>query len=291
MEHTPVLVAEVLSFLTGPAGRVVLDATVGTGGHALSLLEAEAEGEVIGIDRDAEMLEVARRRLGPYGRRARLHHACFADLGSVLDEEGVAQVGGVLFDLGVSSPQLDLPERGFTFREDGPLDMRMDRSRGATAADLVQHTPERQLADLLFDLGGEWSARRVARAIVERRRRRPIRTTGDLAALARGAVRGRSRIDRATRTFQALRMAVNDEPGQLARGLAAAAARVRPGGRMVVISFHSGEDRVVKHFLREEARLEVLTRKPVRPSARERQRNPRARSARLRAAERRPAGA
>ncbi len=286
MEHTPVLVAETRELLEGPALRVLLDATVGAGGHAWAFLEAKADGEVIGLDRDAEILDVARERLAPFGKRARLHHAAFADLERVLQAEGIERVDAALFDLGVSSPQLETAERGFSFRLSGPLDMRMDRSCGESAAELVNRTPERHLADLIFELGGERSARRVARAIVERRRRRRFSTTDDLARVVREAVRGRSRIDAATRTFQALRMAVNDELGQLERGLEAAAGRLRVDGRIVAISFHSGEDRVVKRFLREEQRLEVLTRKPLRPSDSECERNPRARSSRLRAARR-----
>ena len=194
----------------------------------------------------------------------------------------------VLFDLGVSSIQLDTAGRGFTFREDAPLDMRMDRSGGETAADLIDRLSQAELADLIFELGEERASRKIAAEIVRERRREPIRTTGRLAEIVRRVVRGgRGRIDKATRTFQALRMAVNDELGQLRAGLDAAAGRLRPGGRLLAIAFHSGEDRIVKRFLRSDERLEVLTRKVLRPSSDEVRRNPRARSSRLRVACRR----
>lgn len=285
MEHEPVLVEEALGFLDGV--RTLLDATVGLGGHAAAFLDAFAEGRVIGIDRDAEILESTRERLADFSDRVRLHHAAFADLASVLDEEGLDTIDGVLFDFGVSSPQLDVAERGFSFKHDGPLDMRMDRSRGETAADLVNSMREDELGNLIYELGGERSSRRVAAAIIAERRKAPIATTGRLASIVRRAVRGRSRIDASTRTFQALRMAVNDELGQIRAGLEAATARLRPGGRLIAIAFHSGEDRIVKRFLRADERLDVLTKKVVRPSEDERRRNRRARSSRLRAAQRR----
>ena len=290
MEHRPVLLAEVLDFLAGTDPGVVLDATVGLGGLARTVLEAYPEVRVVGLDRDTDMLSAARERLHDLRARLRLHHAAFADLGDVLDSEGLESVDAVLFDLGVSSPQLDRPERGFSFRHDGPLDMRMDRTRGRTAADLVNRLPERELGNLIYELGGERSSRRVAAAIVAERRREPIGTTGRLAEIVRRAVRGRGRIDAATRTFQALRMAVNDELEQLRHGLDAAASRVRTGGRILAISFHSGEDRIVKNFFRGDPRLDVLTKKVVRPGAAEARANPRSRSARLRAAERRADG-
>jgi 16S rRNA (cytosine1402-N4)-methyltransferase len=233
------------------------------------------------------MLKAAEERLGDLRARVQLHHAAFADLEEALDRAGLGSVDAALFDLGVSSPQLDQPERGFSFRRDGPLDMRMDRTGDRTAADLVNRLPERELGNLIYELGGERSSRRVAAAIVAERRRERIETTGRLADIVRRAVRGRGRIDAATRTFQALRMAVNDELGQLQRGLDAAANRVRPGGRILAISFHSGEDRIVKNFFRGDERLDVLTKKVVRPGPAEARTNPRARSARLRVAERR----
>jgi 16S rRNA (cytosine1402-N4)-methyltransferase len=287
VEHRPVLLDEVLHYLASCGSGILLDATVGLGGHASAFLEANVEGRVVGIDRDAEVLEVARERLARFGARVTLRHAAFADLETALDLESVPLVDGVLFDLGASGPQFDEAGRGFSFRRDEPLDMRMDRSRGESAADLLKRLPERELGNLLFELGGERSARRVAAALVAERRVDPIRTTGRLAAIVRRAVRGRGRIDAATRTFQALRMAVNDELGQLERGLPAAVNRLRGGGRLVAIAFHSGEDRIVKHSLRADERLDVLTRKIVRPTSAEVRANPRARSARLRAAERR----
>jgi len=291
VEHRPVLLAEVLGFLAGTDLRLVLDATVGLGGLARAVLEAYPEVRVVGLDWDTDMLKAARERLGDLQARVQLHHAAFADLEETLDRAGLESVDAALFDLGVSSPQLDVAERGFSFRHDGPLDMRMDRTRGQTAADLVLRLPERELGNLIYELGGERSSRRVAAAIVAERRRAPIDTTGRLAEVVRRAVRRRGRIDAATRTFQALRMAVNDELEQLRRGLDAAANRVRPGGRILAISFHSGEDRIVKNFFRGDPRLDVLTKKVVRPGAAEARANRRARSARLRAAEKRAEGA
>lgn len=291
MEHRPVLLAEVLDLLEGTELRLVLDATVGLGGHARAVLEAYPEVRVVGLDWDADMLKAAKERLDDQRARVQLHHAAFADLGDALDRAGVGSVDAALFDLGVSSPQLDEPGRGFSFRHDGPLDMRMDRTGETTAADLVNRLPERDLGNLIYELGGERASRRVAAAIVAERRRERIETTGRLADIVRRAVRRRGRIDSATRTFQALRMAVNDELGQLRRGLDAAASRLRPGGRLLAISFHSGEDRIVKNFFRADARLDVLTKKVVRPGPAEARANPRARSARLRAAERKAEGA
>jgi 16S rRNA (cytosine1402-N4)-methyltransferase len=287
VEHRPVLLAEVLGFLRGTDPGLIVDATVGLGGLARAVLEAYPEVRVVGLDWDTDMLKAAKERLGDLRARVQLHHAAFADLEEVLDDAGIVAVDAALFDLGVSSPQLDQPERGFSFRHDGPLDMRMDRSRERTAADLVQRLPEKELGNLIYELGGERSSRRVAAAIVAERRREPIRTTKRLAEIVRRAVGRRGRIDAATRTFQALRMAVNDELEQLRSGLDAAANRVRPGGRLLAIAFHSGEDRIVKNFFRGDPRLDVLTKKVVRPGAAEARANPRARSARLRAAERR----
>ena len=264
----------------------MLDATVGLGGHAHAFLKALGDRRLVGIDRDADVLAEARKRLAEFGDRVRLEHAAFADIDAVLDGQAV---DAVLFDLGASSVQFDTPERGFSFRHDGPLDMRMDRSRGFTAADLVNDLSEKDLGNLLYELGGERSSRRVAAAICTERRFEPIETTGRLATIVRRAVRGRSRIDAATRTFQALRMEVNDEIGQLEAGLEAATANLRPGGRILVLAFHSGEDRIVKNFLRSDERLDVLTRKVVKPTVEETRNDPRSRSARLRCAERRAA--
>lgn len=289
MTHLPVLRAEVLDFLAGRDVRLFLDATVGLGGHSRAVLEAHPEARVVGIDRDMEMVKVAKERLQEFGERAVLVHAPFSALGRVLDDLRLGAPDAILMDLGVSSPQLDDAGRGFSFRSDAPLDMRMDQSRGETAADLVNRLPETELADLIYGLGDERHSRRIAAAIVAERRKEPIRTTGRLAEIVRRAARGRGRIDAATRTFQALRMAVNREIEELRMGLDAAAGRLAEGGRMLVISFHSGEDRIVKGFLRSDSRLLVLTKKVVRPGEAEARGNPRARSARLRVAERRKA--
>ncbi|MCK6459713.1 MAG: 16S rRNA (cytosine(1402)-N(4))-methyltransferase RsmH [Planctomycetes bacterium] len=289
MTHLPVLRAEVLDFLAGRDVRLFLDATVGLGGHSRAVLEAHPEARVVGIDRDMEMVKVAKEKLQEFGERAVLVHAPFSALGRVLDDLRLGAPDAILMDLGVSSPQLDDAGRGFSFRSDAPLDMRMDQSRGETAADLVNRLPETELADLIYGLGDERHSRRIAAAIVAERRKEPIRTTGRLAEIVRRAARGRGRIDAATRTFQALRMAVNREIEELRMGLDAAAGRLAEGGRMLVISFHSGEDRIVKGFLRSDSRLLVLTKKVVRPGEAEARGNPRARSARLRVAERRKA--
>ncbi|HEX5138121.1 MAG TPA: 16S rRNA (cytosine(1402)-N(4))-methyltransferase RsmH [Planctomycetota bacterium] len=287
--HRPVLRAEVLGFLAGRDVRLFLDATVGLGGHARAVLEAHPEAGVVGIDRDVEMVMVARERLEEFGTRARVVQAPFSALGRVLGDLGAGAPDAILMDLGVSSPQLDTRERGFSFRADAPLDMRMDRGDPDTAADLVNRLPEAALADLIFTLGDERHSRRIAAAIARERRKEPIRTTGRLADIVRGAVRGRGRIDAATRTFLALRIAVNRELDELREGLDAAAERLAPGGRLLVISFHSGEDRIVKEFFRSDARLAVLTKKVVRPADAEARENPRARSAKMRVAERRKA--
>ncbi|MGQ0612503.1 MAG: 16S rRNA (cytosine(1402)-N(4))-methyltransferase RsmH [Planctomycetaceae bacterium] len=287
MAHVPVLVQEVMRFLEGAGVRLLADATVGGGGHARAFLEHFPEARVVGSDRDSGILETAGCELAPFADRVTLRHAAFSELEGFFGEAETPSPDAFLFDLGVNSLQLDEADRGFSFRVDGPLDMRMDRTRGRTAAELLRHIPEADLGNLLFELGGERSARRVAAAIVAERRRARIETTLQLASIVRRAVRGRSRIDAATRTFQALRMAVNDEAGELAQGLATAARRVRPGGRILVLSFHSGEDRIVKNFFRGEPSLVALTKKPLPCTPEEARRNPRARSAKLRVAERR----
>lgn len=281
--HEPVLVAEALAFLAPGPGKLFVDATAGTGGHAEALLARGAA--VVGVDRDPEALKVAQDRLSPFGDRVRLVHGDFRNLQDILTRLGVARADGFLFDLGVSSLQLDQPERGFSFQADGPLDMRMDPGGAVTADDLVNRLPERELARILWEYGEERHARRIAREVV---RARPIRTTGELARLvARLYPPGHHRIHPATRTFQALRIAVNDELAALEAGLAAALSRLRPGGVVCAISFHSLEDRIVKRAFRQAAlagRLEVLTKKPIQPGPDEVARNPRARSAKLRAA-------
>ncbi|HXD76058.1 MAG TPA: 16S rRNA (cytosine(1402)-N(4))-methyltransferase RsmH [Vicinamibacterales bacterium] len=290
--HIPVMTAEALRFLEPGRGGVFVDCTLGLGGHAKAMLEAGAS-RVIGIDRDTDALAAARVTLAPWAEKTELVHSDYRAISSVLDGLDVAVVDGALADLGVSSMQFDAPGRGFSFQRDEPLDMRMDRTSGETAAQLIADADERELADTIYAYGEERFSRRIARAIVEARREAPIDTTLRLAAIVRRAVpsRGYQRIDPATRTFQALRIWVNRELDGLDAFLLAAATRLRAGARLVVITFHSLEDRIVKHTLRgleksADAALKVLTKKPVIPGDDEIARNPRARSAKLRAAER-----
>lgn len=284
--HEPVMVEEVVSLLSPGPGKTICDATVGTGGHAEAILSRGAH--LVGLDKDPQALELARARLSRFGDRAVLLRADFRGLKAALAEAGVHEVDGVLFDLGVSSLQLGTPQRGFSFREEAPLDMRMDPDHPLTAAELVNRLPEEELARILREYGEERYARRIARAIVRHRGEAPIRTTAELARIvARCYPPGRHRIHPATRTFQALRIAVNDELSALKEGLAQAMGLLSPGGTVCVISFHSLEDRIVKRFFRDQAAkgtLEILTKKPLRPRPEEVQRNPRARSAKLRAA-------
>ena len=286
--HTPVMVDEVDAHLEPSRGGVYVDCTVGMGGHARRMLDAGAT-RVIGIDRDPDALAQAGEALRAYGDRVSLVHSDYRNLVGVLDAGGIDVVDGVLADLGVSSMQLDAPDRGFSFRRDEPLDMRMDRSSGATAADMLAAVDERALADVIYEFGEERHARRVARAIVEAGRTRRIETTGRLADIVRKAVprKGYSRIDPATRTFQAIRIWVNRELEDLDGFLTRAAGRLAPAGRLVVITFHSLEDRVVKHTLRTlqaNGALTIRTKRPQVPTEAEIERNPRARSAKLRAA-------
>ena len=289
--HEPVLTAEAIARLGPERGGLFVDCTVGLGGHTRALLEAGAS-KVLGLDRDREALRIARERLTAFGDRVELVHADYRDLPRMLDERGVAGMSGALADLGVSSMQLDAEGRGFSFRRDEPLDMRMDQSQGPTAADLLRQAGEEELANVIFEHGEERYSRRIARAIVEARRTMAISTTGQLAQLVRRAVphRGYQRIDPATRTFQALRIWVNRELDQLDEFLANACSRLLAGARLVVITFHSLEDRIVKHAFRAlaqgRAALQVLTKRPIIPGDAEIARNPRARSAKLRAIER-----
>jgi 16S rRNA (cytosine1402-N4)-methyltransferase len=283
------MVAEVLAHLVAPEGRAPLyvDGTVGLGGHAEAILDARADATLVGLDRDPEALARAGARLARFGERARFVHASYADLPEVLRSEGLGAPAGVLLDLGASSLQLDDLDRGFSFRGEGAApDMRFDRTEDApTALDVVNALDEETLARILREHGEEPRARAVARSNV---RARPIRTLGDLADAVRRAALRTPRLDPATRSFQALRIAVNREMEHLERGLAAALAATAAGGRVVAISFHSGEDRRVKEAFREAARsgrARLLTRKPLRPSAEEVRENPRARPARLRAVE------
>ena len=291
MTHVPVLTAEVLQQLRPEQGGVFADCTVGLGGHARALLAAGAS-RLIGLDRDADALAIARETLAPWADRVELVHADYRALDAVLDARQVTLLDGALADLGVSSLQFDAPGRGFSFQRDEPLDMRMDRSERTSAADLVASATERELADAIFQYGEERFSRRIARALVDARREAPIETTGRLAAIVRRVVprRGFVRIDPATRTFQALRIWVNRELEGLDRFIECMARRLREGARLAVITFHSLEDRIVKHTLRALAQaadpvVRVLTKKPIVPGEDEVRRNPRARSAKLRAAE------
>jgi 16S rRNA (cytosine1402-N4)-methyltransferase len=289
--HEPVMIAETVELLAPSRGGLFVDCTVGLGGHARALLEAGAS-RVLGLDRDPDALRIARARLDAFGDRVELVHADYRDLGRILDGHQIDGVAGVLADLGVSSMQLDADGRGFSFRRDEPLDMRMDRSQGATVADLLEGVGEEELANLIFQHGEERFSRRIARAIVDARRTMSIATTGQLAQIVRRAVpqRGYQRIDPATRTFQALRIWVNRELERLDAFLEEACGRLLIGARFVVITFHSLEDRIVKHTFRALAQgglaLRILTKRPLVPGESERDRNPRARSAKLRAIER-----
>jgi 16S rRNA (cytosine1402-N4)-methyltransferase len=294
--HVPALLAEVVAAVGGPAPQSlegwILDGTLGAGGHGAALLDACPRARLIGIDQDPEVLVHARSRLARFGARARVRHARLSTLERVLQEEGVARVVGVLYDLGASSLQLDHAARGFSFAVDAPLDMRMDPDRPRTAADIVNRWDEDDLADLFLYEGGEPRARKVARAITEARRRAPFLRTlalADLIERTLGRGGARAHLHPATRVFQALRRAVNEEGDELRAGLALAEGWLVHGGRLAVISFHSGEDGAVKRFLADGARAgrwHLLHRKPLRASEEELRSNRRARSAVLRCAER-----
>ena len=283
------LVDEVVFFLRPRDEGWVIDATVGMGGHAEAILSASASSvRLLGLDTDAAALAQARERLTPFGDRVALAHSSFGRLDAAAAERGVDRARAILMDLGVSSWQLEQSERGFSFQGDEPLDMRLDPSSGEPADKLLNRAPEAELARIIFEYGEEPHARRIARAIV---RRRPLARTGDLVAAVRGAVPRAAwprRLHVATRTFQAIRMAVNDEPGALRNALAQAPALLAGGGRLAVISFHSGEDRIVKQTFRalEPAGFAELEPSPRQPSDDEVRANPRARSAKLRVLER-----
>jgi 16S rRNA (cytosine1402-N4)-methyltransferase len=306
LHHVPVLLAEILNELDIRSGGSYIDATVGDGGHAVAILGASApEGRLLGLDRDPAAVRRAAERLEPFGARAVVVHASYHRLGVVAREAGFVPADAVLFDLGYSSPQIDNPERGFTFRAEGPLDMRFDPTSDVpTAADLVNTLSEEELIALLWEYGEESHSRRIARAIVKAR---PLTTTSQLAELVVAAVGGRrEKIHPATQTFQALRIAVNRELERLVEALPQALELLKPGGRLGVIAFHSLEDRIVKQFLKREAsecicpptspictcehqpRVKLVARKPTTPSAREIEANPRSRSAKLRIAEKLP---
>ena len=306
MEHDPVLVDRVVD-LIAPAlerGGVVVDATVGRGGHARRILEAAPRAVLVGLDRDAEAVEKTGAELSAFGDRVRLQRANFSELAAVLERFGIKKIRGVLFDLGVASPQLDAPDRGFSFRADGPLDMRMDRGGRLSADDVVNRYEERELGRVIGRYGEERFARRIARAIVAAR---PVRSTASLAEIVRSAIPAATRRTGghpARRTFQAIRIEVNDELGSLEQTLPQTVDALEAGGRLVAISYHSLEDRIVKRFIAEQeggctcppdfpvcrcgarASMRALVRKPLRPTQTEIQRNQRASAAKLRAAER-----
>ncbi|MEE9172209.1 MAG: 16S rRNA (cytosine(1402)-N(4))-methyltransferase RsmH [candidate division NC10 bacterium] len=296
--HVPVLVREVLATLEPRPGGAYLDCTVGGGGHAEAILEAAGPpSRVVGIDRDPEAIAVARERLGRFGDRVRLVQGDFRELPRLISELRLEGFDGVLFDLGISSLQLDDPSRGLRFSAEGPLDMRMDRESGGLAArELLHELSEMDLTRIIREYGEERWARQIARGIVNARSQGSLETTRDLAAVVARAIPRRfwpRRIHPATRTFQAVRIAVNQELTGLEEALEVATGHLNPGGRIAVISFHSLEDRVVKHLFRRLAApgavpgVRIITRRPVTPSPEERAQNPRARSAKLRGAERR----
>ena len=286
--HVPVMLEEIVDWLQPSPGKILVDGTLGGGGHSVALAKRIGPGgRVVGIDLDQAAIDQALPLFS--GLPVELVIGNFRDLPEILDSLGLEAVDGIVLDLGLSSDQLADFERGFSFQATGPLDLRFDTTRGEPAWRLLDRLSEKHLADLIFQYGEERCSRRIARKIIERRQKDPIRRASDLADLIRQCVpRGRvSSIDPATRTFQALRIAVNGEIDSLEAALTRLPGRLRPGGRLAILSFHSLEDRPVKHAFRQDSRLEVLTRKPLRPTESETGRNARARSAKLRVAQRR----
>jgi 16S rRNA (cytosine1402-N4)-methyltransferase len=302
--HTPVLRDEVLTWLISSSGRVYVDATLGGGGHAESILQRlEPSGVLVGLDADADAIQFATSQLSVYQERAVLVHCNFRDISAALAQKGFDRVSGILFDLGVSSYQLDEPSRGFSFRSDDRLDMRMDRTQALDACAVVNQYEERELADILWMYGEERASRRIAHSLVRRRAQAPLQTTGELTAIVKGVVGERFLVKSLARVFQALRIEVNNELMNLEAALAQAITQLESGGRLVVISYHSLEDRIVKDILKREAAtvqksgnklapdialqptIKILTKKPVLATDEECSRNPRARSAKLRVAE------
>lgn len=289
--HQPVLLQEVLAYLVQEPAGVYIDCTIGGGGHALAVLEQlSPAGFLLGIDQDQIALQAAAERLQTYRDQVKLVQGNFRQLQEIWQESALPAPQGILFDLGVSSPQLDEKERGFSYQEDAPLDMRMDQRQHLTAAEIVNTWPEAELAHIIRQYGEERWAARIASFIVKRRKQQRLSTTGELVDVIKAAIPAAARRrgpHPARRTFQALRIAVNDELGALQVGLEAARCILAPAGRVCVISFHSLEDRIVKHTFRawaEENDFNILTKKPVTPSAKETEANPRARSAKLRVA-------
>jgi 16S rRNA (cytosine1402-N4)-methyltransferase len=285
--HTPVLVEEVLQWLEIKPDGIYVDATLGAGGHSAAIAQRLGSGKLISLDQDERALELARENLKPWKDRVTLVKSAFSRIAEVVQELGIPKVDGVLADLGVSSMQLDQSARGFSFREAGPLDMRMDAEGELTADEIVNQWSEKEIADLLYREADEHDSRRIAKAIV---RARPLRDTAHLATTVAGARKqwGRQRLHPATKTFLALRIAVNREMEELGQFLSRTPATINPGGRWVVLSYHSREDRLVKHAFQEGERagtLRVLTRHVIQPSEAEQANNPRSRSAKLRCAE------
>ncbi len=302
--HTPVLLQEVIAVLQPKSGTVYIDGTIGAGGHAAAILAASTpDGRLFGFDQDHNALKIAQNRLAEFGNRVHLLHSNFKQLSKMAHSHQIPLVDGILLDLGVSSMQFDQAQRGFSFQHDGPLDMRMNSSSSETAADLINALPEVELANLIYQYGEEHYSRRIAKAIVKVR---PIQRTTDLARIVAKAIpsrsgkRGKRKIHPATRTFQALRIAVNDELTVLEQVLPQAIAQLKPAGRLAVITFHSLEDRIVKHYFKREAQdcicppeqlicscyhkaiVNIITKKPITPSLAEIDENPKARSAKLR---------
>jgi len=287
IEHVPVMIEQVCSFIQPATEKVYVDVTLGLGGHAEEILKrSDPGGKLFGIDRDENALVLARKRLDRFGERFDFAHGDFDKVANIAREHGFEKVDGILADLGVSSMQIDRGERGFSFMREGPLDMRMDKTQGESAADLIARIDETELADLIYHFGEERFSRRIAKGIVEARKKGSIETTSALADIVARSVPGRrGRIHPATRTFQALRIAVNDELGQLERFLEQSIELLAGGGRLVIISYHSLEDRMVKNAFRNAAKAglgKVITKKVVMPSRDEELGNPRARSAKLR---------
>jgi 16S rRNA (cytosine1402-N4)-methyltransferase len=299
--HRPVLATEVIELLAPRPGALIVDATCGGGGHTEAILRTGAD--VLALDQDPDAIQYARDRLSEFGSRVTLRQSNFREADKILDELGIAQVGGALLDVGVSSRQLENAERGFSLMRNGPLDMRMDPRRDLTAAEIVNHYSEEELTQLFRDLGEEPAARRIASQLVKLRKMVPFRETLPLAHAIEKIVGRHGRRHPATQVFQALRMTVNDELGALEEGLRILTARLEPGARIVVVTFHSLEDRVVKNFFRDRSRewldrpewpepkrnpqydLRLITNKPVEPAETEQRNNPRSRSAKLRVAE------